>query len=845
MHKDRPEFANDQEALAYYKTQNESLRKINEALIYRIEEGGGNQNAAYSFFENSVHLSQQVKLKTNELNLALKDLQKVNIQLKHANAEATLFKQRFTDAIESIDQAFLLLDNNGNILLHNQRFHNLWREYNFSSAIGSNYYELKSMAKAHGVIRSVTPSTNNQSIYHLKNNTWFQLTEKRTSEAGTVLLFTDITALKQAESERYERAIAQKNALLQSLIDNLQQGVILTDAFGDVQVWNKQFLKLSQLQPLTQYPSLNVQYLCDQTELQIARLTVNDVFTQILSDGTVIEIRHHRLENGQVIKTYNDITKRHQYAESLKENERWLRTITDNVPAMIAYIDKDKRFAFINKQYQAWYQHPGDTLLGQSLQHSQLFNNYQMIEKFVNRALDGETVTFESHETTTSGDDAYLLKTYVPNILADGTTDGFFVMVTDITERITSANALQQAYDDLEERISIRTAELQAEVNSRKLAQVNLSLAKQEAESANESKTKFLAAVSHDLMQPLNAAQLFAASFHSHITAKQKSLLIDSIQNSLNDLENLIVTLIDISKLDAGVIQPDNQIFEVNNLLTNIAKDYATIAASQGIHFSSNSTDVSINTDSMLLARILRNYLSNAIKHSAAKHITMQCETLDEQILRISVSDDGKGIPESDLQDIYVEFKRLDQQKAVHHSLGLGLAIVDKMAKVLEIEIGVASEVGNGAVFWVDIPYMTDVSPTKSVMTMDSPLDQQIGKHVWVVDNDYNICLGMATLLNQWGMEVVTATSYEDLADQVDIQHTPCDVLLVDYHLDNNVTGIEVSDKITSCRATTLPVIMITANFSQALQELAASKNIRVLNKPLKPLKLKMALQNL
>ena len=840
-------FTSLEDELAHYKAENKKLNKINEALIYRIEEGGGNQNVAYSVFENSVHLSHQVNIKTHELNIALKDLQEVNKQLVHANNTATQSQQRFSDAIESINQAFVLLDEKGNILLLNSRFEKFWDEFNFYPKAGDNYYELKSLAKNKGIILSLTPSNNNQSIYHLNNKRWFQLTERPTSDGGTVLLFTDITDLKHAESERYERAIAKQNKLLQGLIDNLNQGVLLVDAYGDIQVWNKEFLALSTLDELSKRKLnsiTNIKDAAEYTELLIEDIPLNNEFQQILTNGKVIQIEHHRLTNGQTIKTFVDITSQYNYAQSLRESETWLRTITDNVPAMIAYINKDKQFTFTNKAYNRWYNPQNINLLGQDLQASKLFNNYELLEHFVNKALDGEVVSFESKEINQAGDEAYLLKTYVPNLNQQQEVDGFFVMVTDITERINAASALQNAYDDLEVRIQQRTVELQEEINIRKDAQSSLFLAKREAEQANESKTKFLAAVSHDLMQPLNAAQLFASSFTSRISVEQKNTLVQSIKNSLNDLENLIVTLIDISKLDAGVIQPDNQVFQLNSLLSNIANDYETISKAQNISFSFSPVSINVYSDSMLLARILRNYLSNAVKHAQATHIHFHVEQHTDMV-RITVSDNGKGIAKNHLAEIYQEFKRLNTRSDAHNSLGLGLAIVDKMAKILSHHIGVNSKPEQGAEFWVDVPIANNLPETKSVLSMASPIESQAGQHAWVIDNDPNICLGMATLLEQWGMHVTTATSLIDLKEKVDVTADHCDVLIVDYHLDNNKNGLDESQVINAMRTKVLPVVMITANFSQELKEKTNSKGIRLLNKPLKPLRLKMVLQNL
>ena len=210
---------------------------------------------------------------------------------------------------------------------------------------------MKDLAKTRGLIRRASPGDAFASpVYQLSDNRWFQLNEHQTSEGGWVMLYTDITAVKTAESARYERDMAQKSLLLQNLIDNLSQGVVLISSHNKIEVWNKRFAQISQLSPhlLRVTPTTeNMQHL---TELELAPKSNTDSYsyTQTLINGTVLEIRDHRLKNGKIIKTYSDITERHRYAESLRKSESWLRLITDNVPAMIAYVGKDLKLSLIH-----------------------------------------------------------------------------------------------------------------------------------------------------------------------------------------------------------------------------------------------------------------------------------------------------------------------------------------------------------------------------------------------------------------------------------------------------------------------------------------------------------------
>src|SRR5690606_21438543 len=220
-----------------------------------------------------------------------------------------------------------------------------------------------------------------------------------------------------------------------------------------------------------------------------------------------------------------------------------------------------------------------------------------------------------------NGDERYLLRSYVPNRNPHGEVIGLFVLIRDVTERRRSAEALQQAYQHLEQRVRERTRELTSvndqlrqEINERVRAEARLREAKHEAEQANLSKTKFLAAVSHDLLQPLNAARLFTGALLEHPLPPATSALARQINQSLEDVENLLGTRRDISKLDAGVIKPDVGSFTIAALLDSLASEYRQVCASQHLQFRLFGSKCVVHSDVQLLARFLRNCLPNAVR---------------------------------------------------------------------------------------------------------------------------------------------------------------------------------------------------------------------------------------
>lgn len=834
--------------IAQLKEQNRVLKKINHALMERVENHG-NHFAPYDAFENSVYLAGQVREKTRELKNTLAQLERSNRALTQANNQANLFRQRFIDAIESISEAFVLLDSDGRIILQNSTFSSFWEGLGLSTGVGVNLKDLKDRAKNRGIIRHVHPGDayNVNPVYKLSNGRWFQLNERRTVEGGWVMLYSDITALKTAENVRYAQGMANKSLLLQSLVDNLSQGVILISSQQQIEVWNNRFAQISQLSPLLLKSKPYFSNISNLTELDLEPKTEDAYHVQTLSNGTVVEIRDHHLSNGKLIKTFTDITERHRYAESLKKSERWLRLITDNVPAMIAYVGSDLKFQFTNQVYRDWYGHTASELYGLEDHQSRTNFDFSQVKRYVSKALAGKSVSFETEEKNLAGELCYLLKSYVPNIDIEGKVLGFFVLIRDVTARRKNALALQKAYDLLEVRVQERTSQLQTEIEGHRQAQVNLVEAIKEADEANMSKTKFLAAVSHDLLQPLNAAQLFNSSLAEQVLETKLEPIVNSVDASLNDLENLICTLVDISKLDAGVVRADKSSFKLADLLNNLANEYQQQAQEYEVNLRYVNTDIIVNSDSVLLARVLRNFLSNAFRYTENGKVLLGCRRHKDYV-SIEVWDNGVGIAKEKINEIFKEFKRLKSSKvAFRNGLGLGLAIVDKISKVLDHPIKVNSVQGKGSVFSIEVP-LGKIDQISSQNSLPSQILQNTilaQRTIWVIDNDANICDGMARLLGGWDCIVITATSLEDLAQQVDIYQDHADILIVDYHLDNDETGFSAANVINKGRTLSIPTLMITANYSKSLKKEVAEANILLLNKPVKPMKLKTSMLHL
>ncbi|WP_273425681.1 NahK/ErcS family hybrid sensor histidine kinase/response regulator [Marinobacter sp.] len=710
--------------------ENQRLRRIRDALIVRVESGTAHKPEPYAAFEHSVILAEQVRERTDALNNALEELKSSHTAVNRAREEAETTRQRLSDAIESIADGFVLFDRHHQLIQSNSRFRSYWRDAGIvAPEPGTSIQEVKTRAEASGLIVEEHDHDDPEgSVFLLSNQRWVQVTERATREGGLVVLYSDITDVKNSEMMRRIKA--------------------------------------------------------------------------------------------------------------LEESERWIRVVTDHVPALIAYVGADMRVQFCNKVYEAWYGRGGVPVLEQRLDQIHSPEFYQRLLPQIMEVMDGHNVTFELEETDGRGEVRYMLRSYVPNLDEFGDIIGFFVLIRDITDRRKTALALEEAYDDLERRVNERTAALTS-LNHK------LRDAKLEAERANMSKTKFLAAVSHDLLQPLNAARLFTSSLLEQSFGPKAEGLVRSVSTSLDDVENLLGTLVDISKLDAGVIKPDVTAFDLRDLLNNIAREFRQMALSEGLRLDFVPCSVVVESDSQLLARILRNFLTNAIRYTRTGRILLGCRRQTDHVL-LQVWDTGPGIPEDKLTEIFQEFKRISPSGAqADKGLGLGLAIVDKISRMLGHEVRVSSVEGKGSVFSVRVP-LGQLQPPRAVASAapslpDAGLD---GVRVWVIDNDRSICQGMQTLLEGWQCQVVTAVSLEDLERQLDIESAEVELILADYHLDNDENGVDVVGEINRRRSTPAPVLMITANYSNELKQRIRALGYLLMNKPLKPLKLRSVLHH-
>ncbi len=410
----------------------------------------------------------------------------------------------------------------------------------------------------------------------------------------------------------------------------------------------------------------------------------------------------------------------------------------------------------------------------------------------------------------------------------DGLVEGF---VADVTERKLAQLRLLQLNEELEQRVAERTCELRE--------------ARDAAEAANLSKDKYLAAASHDLLQPLNAARLLISTLRERQLPQNELHLVERAHQALEGAEDLLTDLLDISKLDQAAIKPDIDIYSLDEVLLPLVSEFQSVAAAAGLQLKHYIPRVAIKTDFRLLTRILRNFLSNACRYTDQGAVLVGAR-MRAGALRIEVWDTGRGIPEEELQAIFLEFNQLGIGRSAKRSgVGLGLAIVDRIASMLGYQVLVRSKPGRGSVFSIDVP-LAEAMPRERVApraVMPQLGDPLPGRRLLVIDNEESILLSMAALLEQWGCTVLTATDEQSAMTALD--GVAPDAILADYHLDHGLTGWDVVLSVRGRFNQALPAVMITADRSDQCRQQLQGCGVPVLNKPVKPGKMRSVLSHL
>ncbi|MEM1132507.1 MAG: PAS domain-containing hybrid sensor histidine kinase/response regulator [Pseudomonadota bacterium] len=504
-------------------------------------------------------------------------------------------------------------------------------------------------------------------------------------------------------------------------------------------------------------------------------------------------------------------------SQKLKFSGDLLQIAIENIDQGVALVDRDMRLVAWNERYVEMFDLPNDiAVIGQPIAVLIRFNLEQIgmneaeITRQIEKRLDFMRQGTRHFQEREQGDGRILR--IQGNPAPDG---GYVTSYTDIT-------ADRRAEQALEAKVAERTQQL---------TETNAAL-----EQATQSKTRFLAAASHDLVQPMNAARLFTSALEEEIHADNASAkrLVQQIDHSISMADNLLRTLLDISKLDGGGLKPSPSRFPVNQLLSDLETQFAERAAQKGLALKVKSCSLALHTDKGMFVSILQNLVSNAIRYTQSGRIIVGARRRGEHI-DIQVHDTGPGIAEEHQELIFQEFRQLpdnDGKKGV----GLGLALAQRLADLLGSEIQLMSAPGKGSCFSITMPVEAHAESAADETSPATPRSAVPQAAILCIDNDEHALEALSGLLSRWGCQVETAT-------HINGQIPTCpDLLILDYQLDDGVTGDQIYTHLVAHWDANPPVIMLTADDTETTKQLCAEMGFERQLKPASPMALRALL---
>lgn len=520
-------------------------------------------------------------------------------------------------------------------------------------------------------------------------------------------------------------------------------------------------------------------------------------------------------------------------------SDRLLRAI-DYLPQGIAVFDEALRLVISNGRYQDLLALPDELVKpGTALFDMVLFMGDRGdlglgdAERLASKRIDMLTAA-PTTVTQFIGDAGQALE-FQSSRLPNG---GLVISFSDVTQRVQAERALERMNQSLEERVEERTAAL-TRVNA------ELESARAKADAANHDKTRFLAAASHDLLQPLNAARLYTSTLIERAKLTGLSDLANSIEASLTAVEEIMSALLDISRIDSGALKPAPAPVAARDLLKKMEVEFSPLARERNIALTIMDTDAAVLVDKALVGRIVQNLVSNAIKYTLPGGRVLVGIRRRGSRMRLDVIDTGIGFNKDQHRLLFAEFSRLERGARMAQGLGLGLSIVQRLVTALGLTLELDSREGGGSRFSLFLP----AARTLRKASDSGPVQSETGVgvldyKVLCVDNERAILEAMEGLLRHWGCDVRTALSLKQIDRERLLEGWYPDLVLMDYHLDQT-SGLDAIEWLRHNLGGHLPAALVTADRSPAVRALAEERGIAVVTKPVKPAALRAAISGL
>ena len=524
-------------------------------------------------------------------------------------------------------------------------------------------------------------------------------------------------------------------------------------------------------------------------------------------------LRGSGMELGEVVAVLDEA------GQELRFNREILSTTLENISSGVSVVDPDMRLVAWNRRYQQMFGYPvGMLYVGRPVADLIRYNAErgelgdggfeEQVAKRIEYMRAGSPHVFE--RVRSDGSVIEMRGQALPG-------GGYVTSYNDITAFKHAETALLEANETLEQRVADRS---------------------REAEAAQQSKTRFLAAISHDVLQPLNAARLFTSALRDSDEAVEQRHLAERIDASLRAAEELLDGLLDVSRLDAGGMRTEITDFDAIALLQELAAQYAPIAAGRGLDLRVHGKSMPVRSDRRLLRRVLQNFIANALRYTRQGRIVLGARRRGDQ-LELQVWDTGPGIPEHHMRQIFEEFQRYQQPfDWGEQGLGLGLSICQRISRLLGHDLRAHSRVDHGSMFSITVPRAAFASSevVAAAAPGNSAQDSLAGLRVLCVDNDHEILDGMRALLGRWQVDVITASTVDEALQKIGAQPA---VMLVDYHLHDRLDGLDALDALRSASTAPIAGALLTADGRDELKQLARERGYHLLTKPVKPASLR------
>ena len=564
-------------------------------------------------------------------------------------------------------------------------------------------------------------------------------------------------------------------------------------------------------------------------------------FIQQFAEDRWIQISNKKTHAGATVIFQTDITdtvrgERIQRERQLDQQSKILQATIDHLPQGICMFSKDLRLRAWNSRFIELLALPVRNVVADasferilnSLRASLSAPTPQIAARLSSWLESPSSEALEGIELARIDG---LILSISTNIMPDG---GVVASFTDVTHERKATIALREAKQNLEQRVEERTGELQTEVMERRTIAAELIKAKNAAEEANKDKTRFLAAASHDLLQPLNAARLFLTLLGEADLDQRQARLADKANNAFASVEQLLESILDISRIDSGSVAANITSVSLNELFATLTTEFQPIAEKKSLRLLTVQSQRFVTSDPGLLRRVIQNLMANAIRYTESGRVLLGVRSCGASV-RIEVWDTGMGIPAGKTKEVFEEFRRLNKDSPPGtKAMGLGLAIVERISKLLGHEITVRSWPGHGSCFSITLPQAAPrEKPDHALALSDRASSDLRGLTAIVIENDLQILEGMVELLESRGIKAVPTVSAEEALEAMESIGKIPDVCVADYHLDSG-TGIDAIRQMRHACGRTIPAIVITADHTAEVETEISAEQVSLLYKPIR-----------